>query len=153
MRQKHMPSTHVSFHSHIVFSTKERVASIGGDWRERLHAYLGGIAKGLEATPVAIGGTADHVHLLIGMKSSHRIDYLVRDIKADSSEWIHRELGRRMFQWQKGYGAFSVSPSNVERVTKYVLTQEEHHRRITFQTEYMKLLRASGVEYDERYVW
>ena len=148
-----MPSTHVSFHSHIVFSTKERVASISGDWRPRLHAYLGGIAKGLEATPLAIGGTADHVHLLIGMKSSHRIDYLVRDIKADSSEWIHRELGRRMFQWQKGYGAFSVSPSNVERVRTYVLMQEEHHRRITFQAEYMKLLRASAIEYDERYIW
>jgi len=69
MRQKHMPSTHVSFHSHIVFSTKERVASIGADWRPRLHAYLGGIANGLEATPVAIGGTADHVHLLIEMKN------------------------------------------------------------------------------------
>jgi REP-associated tyrosine transposase len=102
---------------------------------------------------VAIGGTADHVHLLIGMKSSHRIDYLVRDIKAHSSEWIHRALGKRTFQWQKGYGAFSVSPSNIERVRRYVLTQEEHHRRVTFQVEYLRLLKESGVDYDELYLW
>jgi len=153
MRHKLMPSTHISFHSHVVFSTKERVSIIGEDWRGRLHAYLGGIVRGVEATPLAIGGTADHVHLLIGMKSSHRIDFLVRDIKADSSEWIHRELGKRRFQWQKGYGAFSVSPSNIERVRTYVLTQEQHHRRVTFQTEYLRLLKASGVEYDERYLW
>jgi putative transposase len=148
-----MPSTHISFHCHIVFSTKDRIPLIKGDWRDRLHAYLGGIAKGLGATPLAIGGTEDHVHLLIGMKSSHRLDYLLRNVKADSSEWIHREIGKRIFQWQKGYGAFSVSPSNVERVRRYVLTQEEHHRRITFQTEYVKLLEASGLEYDERYLW
>ena len=153
MRQRYMPSTHISIHTHIVFSTKERVASIGGDWRQRLHAYLGGIANGLEAKPLAIGGTADHVHLLIGLKSSHRIDYMVRDLKADSSEWIHRELTKRMFQWQKGYGAFSVSASNVERVNRYVLTQEEHHQRITFQAEYLTLLKESRVEYDERYLW
>jgi putative transposase len=113
---KSMPSTHISFHSHIVFATKDRIPSIKNDWRNRLHAYLGGIAKGAGATPLAIGGTEDHVHLLIGMKSSHRIDYLVRDIKADSSEWIHHESGKRLFQWQKGYRAFSISPSNVERV-------------------------------------
>jgi len=91
--------------------------------------------------------------LLIGMKSSHRIDYLVRDLKADSSEWVHRELAKRMFQWQKGCGAFSVSPSNVERVKRYVLTQEEHHQRTTFQAEYLTLLKESGVEYVERYLW
>ena len=148
-----MPSTHLSLHCHIVFSTKDRIELISADWHERLHAYLGGIARGLGATPLAIGGTVDHVHLLIGLTSSHRLDYVVRDIKADSSEWVHREIGKLVFAWQKGYGAFSVSPANLERVTNYITTQEEHHRRITFQDEYLDLLKSSRIQFDERYVW
>ena len=148
-----MPSTHISLHSHLVFSTKERLPTIGTDWRPRLHAYLGGIAEGLDATPLAIGGTADQVHILVGLKSSHRLDYLVRDIKADSSEWIHKEIGKRLFVWQKGYGAFSVSPTNLEHVRKYIAEQERHHSRVTFQEEYVELLRASGIKYDERFLW
>jgi hypothetical protein len=126
---------------------------IADDWRERLHAYLGGIVKGLGGMPLAVGGTADHVHLLVGLKSSHRLDYFLRNLKADSSEWIHREIGKAAFAWQKGYGAFSVSPSNLDAVRKYVLNQETHHRRYSFQEEYVKLLKSSGVEFDERYLW
>jgi len=148
-----MPSTHVSLHLHVVFSTKDREPSISRVWRPRLHAYLGGIAKGLSAIPLAIGGTSDHVHLLIGFRSTHRLDYFLRDLKADSSEWIHSEIGQRLFAWQKGYGAFSVSPANLQKVTKYVMNQESHHRLATFQEEYLKLLKVSGVEYDERYLW
>jgi REP element-mobilizing transposase RayT len=147
-----MPSTHLSLHSHLVFSTKDRLPLISADWRTRLHAYLGGIIKGLRGVPLAIGGTVDHVHLLVGFQSSHRLDYFLRDLKADSSEWIHREL-KAKFAWQKGYGAFSVSPANLQRVTKYVMNQESHHRLMTFQEEYLKLLKVSGVEYDERYLW
>jgi REP element-mobilizing transposase RayT len=140
-------------HFHLVFSTKERAPTIAEEWRERLHAYLGGIVKGLGGMPLAVGGMEDHAHLLVGLKPSHRLDYFLRDLKADSSEWVHQEVGKRMFGWQKGYGAFSVSPSNVEGVRRYVLHQEEHHRRRSFQEEYIELLRASGVEYDERYLW
>src|SRR6266568_6954826 len=148
-----VPSTHTSLHYHLVFSTKERVPLISTDWRGRLHAYLGGIVKGLEGVPLAIGGIEDHVHLLVGLKSSHRLDYFLRDLKADSSEWVHKEIHKLMFSWQKGYAAFSVSPSNIEGVKRYVLNQEEHHRRKTFQEEYVELLKASGVEYDERFLW
>lgn len=148
-----MPSSHTSLHFHLVFSTKERLPLIAKEWRERLHAYLGGIVKGLEGVPLAIGGIEDHVHLLVGLKSLHRLDYFLRDVKADSSAWVHQEIGNRTFGWQKGYGAFSVSPSNIEGVRRYVLSQEEHHRRKTFQEEYLELLKASGLEYDERYVW
>ena len=148
-----MPSTHISLHIHIVFSTKDRIPAIGSQWRERLHSYLGGIVRGAGGIGLAVGGTCDHVHVLVGLKSSHRLDYLVRDLKADSSQWIHREIGERLFAWQKGYGAFSVSPSNVERVRRYVTNQEQHHSRQTFQQEYVNLLRESGVEYDERYLW
>ncbi len=126
---------------------------IASEWRERLHAYLGGIVKGLESVPLAVGGVADHVHLLVGLKSSHRLDYFMRDLKADSSAWARKEVGAIKFEWQKGYGAFSVSPSNVESVKRYVMNQEEHHRRKTFQEEYVEFLKASGIEYDERYLW
>lgn len=109
--------------------------------------------NGLGGIPLAIGGTADHVHLLVGIKSSHRLDYFLRDLKADSSEWIHREIGKPSFAWQKGYGAFSVSPSNLRAVRKYIANQEAHHRRYSFQEEYLKMLESSGVEFDDRYLW
>jgi putative transposase len=115
-----MPSTHTSLHCHMVFSTKERVPMIANEWSKNLHAYLGGMVKGLEGIPLAIGGMEDHVHLLVGLKSSHRLDYFLRDLKADSSEWVHKEIGKKMFSWQKGYGAFSVSPSTIEGVKRYI---------------------------------
>ncbi len=147
-----MPSTHTSLNFHLVFSTKERLPLIADDWRERLHAYLGGIVKNLNGVPLAVGGVADHVHVLVSLNTSHRLDYLVRDLKADSSAWIHKEL-KKKFEWQKGYGAFTVSPSNIESVRHYVLHQAEHHRKKTFQEEYIQFLNASGVGYDERYLW
>jgi len=125
---------------------------IRSEWRERLHAYLGGITKGHEVVPLAIGGISDHVHLLVSLKSKHRLDYLLRELKADSSGWVHRELTKD-FQWQKGYGAFSVSPTSVQAVTKYILNQDEHHRDKSFREEYIELLKASGVNYDDKYLW
>lgn len=152
-RKTLMPSTFTSLHVHIIFSTKERVPLIADDWRGRLHAYLGGMVKGMNGVPLAVGGVADHAHLLVGLKSSHRLDYFLRDLKADSTDWVHRGINRKLFSWQKGYAAFSVSPSNLERVRRYIENQEEHHRRNTFQEEFVTLLQASGLEYDERYLW
>ena len=100
-----MPSTHTSIHVHVVFSTKNRTPSIDAAWRERLHSYLGGAIKGTGALPVAIGGTADHIHLLIGFKSTHCLSDLLREIKASSSKWVGDELTVRDFAWQIGYGA------------------------------------------------
>jgi REP element-mobilizing transposase RayT len=91
-----MPSTHTSLNFHIVFSTKERLPLIRKDWRDRLHGYLGGIVKGLEGVPLAIGGIEDHVHLLVSLKTTFRFDYFMRDLKADSSEWVHKDLGRNL---------------------------------------------------------
>lgn len=147
-----MPSTHTNLHYHIVFSTKERLPLIKDEWRERLHAYLGGIVKNLEGVPLAIGGINNHVHLLVGLKSSHRLDYFVRDLKADSSKWIHTEI-KEKFEWQKGYGAFTVSPLGIENVRQYVLNQEIHHRQKTFENEYVELLEKSNTPYDEEYLW
>jgi REP element-mobilizing transposase RayT len=147
-----MPSTYTSLHAHLIFSTKERVPLISRDWRDRLHEYLGGIVRGLAGVPLAIGGVEDHVHLLVGLKSSHRLDYFLRDLKADSSAWVHRELSKRIFSWQTGYAAISVSPSEIESVRQYVLNQEEHHRRKTFIEELREILQDSNIEFDEKYL-
>jgi putative transposase len=148
-----MPATHLSLHYHLVFSTKNREPLISADWRASLHAYLGGIVKGIKGVPVAIGGIEEHVHLLVGLRATHRLDYVLRDIKADSSSWVHKVVGRKGFEWQSGYLGLTVSPSQIARVKRYILNQEKHHRRQTFQEEYLELLKLSAIEYDERYLW
>ena len=148
-----MPSTHLSLHYHLVFSTKNRIPFIRTEWRPDLHAYLGGIVNGINGVPVAIGGVEDHAHLLIGLRAIHRLDYVVRDVKAGSSGWIHDEIRVKQFEWQSGYLGVTVSPSQIERVRRYILNQEKHHRRQSFQDEYLELLKLSAIEYDEQYVW
>lgn len=148
-----MPSTHLSLHIHVVFSTKDRMPLIEPEWRERLHAYLGGVARNLEVVPDAIGGVADHVHLLLGLKATHSLAEVVRGIKAVSSKWVHEEIGQARFKWQEGYGAFSVSPSQREIVKSYIERQEQHHRKRGFQEEYHDFLIKSGVDFDEKYLW
>ncbi len=147
-----MPSTHLTSNFHLVFSTKERRKLINDEWRPRLHAYLSGIVKGMDAVPLAIGGVEDHVHLLVSLRSKHRLDYFLRDLKADSSAWVHKEF-TRLFEWQKGYGGFSVCPKEREIVRRYIEDQEEHHRKEPFQPEYVRLLQENDVEYDETYLW
>ncbi len=147
-----MPSTHLSLHYHIVFSTKERRRVIADTWREMLHAYIGGILRELGAVARCIGGTGDHVHILARMKATHTLADVVREIKRGSSAWIH-EHGVRKFAWQEGYGAFTVSPSQLSKVEQYVANQVEHHRKKTFEEEYVELLRLSGVEFDDKYLW
>lgn len=148
-----MPSTHVSLRCHIVFSTKDRRPWIVSDWRDRLHAYMGGIIRSQGGTPLVIGGVEDHVHLLIGLRATHRLADLVREVKHESSRWVHQMLQVGLFGWQDGYGAFTVSPGDEDAVREYIATQEAHHRATTFQEEYLQLLREFKVEYDERYLW
>ena len=147
-----MPSTHLSLHYHLVFSTKERRAIIVPDWRERLHAYMGGILKDMGAVPQAIGGVADHVHLLVGPQATHCLADVMRDLKRGSSEWVHDTIQDRAFAWQEGYGAFTVSATVREEVRHHIARQEEHHRTRTFREEYLGFLRRGGVEFDERFV-
>ncbi|MEO6750743.1 MAG: IS200/IS605 family transposase [Chthoniobacteraceae bacterium] len=148
-----MPSTHLSLHYHIVFSTKDRAPLIADVWRERLHAYIGGIVRNVNGAAEAVGGVADHVHLLIGLRATHCLADVVRDIKAVSSRWVHEEMGVTRFAWQEGYGAFTVSATHCDSVREYIARQEEHHRTRTFQEEYLEFLQRGGVEYDERYLW
>jgi len=148
-----MPSTHFSLHYHVVFSTKERHPWIEPGWRDDLHGYLGGCVKTLRGMPVEIGGVADHVHLLLGLRATHRLADVVREIKTVSSRWIHEELRVPRFGWQEGYGAFTVSRSNVPAVRHYIATQAEHHKKRRFEDEYLDLLKKHEVEFDERFLW
>ena len=146
-----MPSTYLSLHFHVVFSTKNREPTIRDGWRERLHEYLGGTIRGLGGFPEGIGGTADHVHLLFGLKTTHCLADVVRELKKASSAWVHEEIGTN-FAWQEGYAAFTVSPTAREGVRNYIAKQEEHHRVGSYREELMEMLAKAGVEYDQRYL-
>jgi putative transposase len=148
-----MPSTHLSLHYHLVFSTKHRRPLIEVTWRERLHAFLGGAIRTCGGVAETVGGTEDHVHLLVGLRATHKLSDVLREIKRSSSRWTHETIGAHAFAWQEGYGAFTVSALNIAAVRSYIARQEEHHRRKTFQSEYVALLRRSGVEFDERFLW
>ena len=148
-----MPSTHLALHFHVVFSTKDREPLILPEWKDRFHSFIGGAARALEVIPEAVGGVPDHVHLLLGLRATHSLATVMREIKAVSSRWVHEEIGQTTFSWQEGYGAFTVSPSHCETVRAYIAGQEEHHRTRSFQEEYVKFLKKCGVGYDERFLW
>jgi len=151
-RSNVMSSTHLSLHYHLVFGTKNHETVIASAWRERLHAYLGGVVRTLGGVPEAVGGVSDHVHLLVGLRATHTLADVLREIKSVSSAWVHEDVGARTFAWQEGYGAFTVSASQLGNIRAYVQQQEEHHRTRTFRDEYLELLQRSGVEFDEQYL-
>lgn len=148
-----MASTHLSLHYHLVFSTKNREPWLVAECRDRIHAYLGGVIKSMNGMAHAVGGVADHVHVFAGLKATHCLADVMRELKSESSGWIHRELKMPWFAWQEGYGGFTVSASSIEPVKAYVLNQPEHHRTKSFQDEYLGMLGRGLVEYDERYLW
>ncbi|HEY0379074.1 MAG TPA: IS200/IS605 family transposase [Pyrinomonadaceae bacterium] len=149
-----MAHTFTSLLTHVIFSTKDRAPCIKAALKPRLFAYLGGIVRELKGKAFAVNGTSDHAHMLISLPPSTAVSDAVRVIKANSSGWVH-ELGAgyRTFAWQIGYGAFSVSQSNMSAVIKYIETQEEHHRKASFTEELVAFLKKHGIEYDERYIW
>lgn len=142
-----MPSTYTSLYYHLVFSTKDRIPMLTKDWRENMHSYLGGIIKNMKGTPLAIGGIEDHVHLLVGLKPTHCLSDVMREMKSSSSDWASTDAGRKKFSWQIGYFAATVSPTQIKKVEKYILNQERHHHSQSFQDEYIELLELGGVEY------
>ena len=149
-----MVNKYVSLYHHIVFSTKGRQPFIRPEWRERLWAYLGGIAREDEMKALEIGGTSDHVHVLLSLPSVLSVAKAVQLLKGNSSKWINENLHPRpRFQWQEGYGAFTVGISQIEATRKYIKSQELHHRKKTFQEEYLSFLEKHGIAYDPRFVW
>jgi REP element-mobilizing transposase RayT len=147
-----MPSTFLSLHYHLVFGTKDRTPLIASEWRDRLHDYLGGTLRSLDAFPETIGGVADHVHLLVGLKATHCLADVLRELKKASSIWIHEQMGFRPFAWQEGYAAFTVSATARDAVGKYIVNQDEHHRVKSFREELVEMLEKAGVAYDPKYL-
>ncbi|MCE9559884.1 MAG: transposase [Armatimonadetes bacterium] len=142
-----MPSTFLALHVHIVFSTKGRIPYLEGLPVERMHAYLGGVIRTHGATPLCIGGVADHVHLLVGLRGPQDVSSLVREAKKSSNKWMREENGCPDFAWQEGYSAFSVSPERLDRVRAYVENQAKHHEKKDYRAELMELLRFAGIEF------
>ena len=148
-----MPGTFTRLLYHIVFSTKHRANLIAADLQPRLYEYLGGTIRGECGIAHEIGGVADHVHLLIQWRTDEGLATLMRRLKANSSRWVHAKFPTmRGFAWQEGYAAFTVSPSQSETVRRYIRNQAAHHRQRGFVDELKVLLKAHGIEYDERYL-
>jgi REP element-mobilizing transposase RayT len=146
--------SYVSSYFHCIFSTKERRPFITPELRDRLWPFLGGIARQNKMKAVEISGVEDHIHLLLSLPSSMALAKAVQLIKGGSSKWIHETFPEhRLFAWQEEYGAFSVSVSRLDKTIAYIKGQETHHRKMTFQEEFLALLKKHRVEYDERYLW
>ncbi len=149
-----MAHTFTNLQTHVIFSTKDRVPSIKTGLKTRLLAYMGGIVRELNGKAVTINGTADHIHLLLWMPPALSISETLRLLKANSSRWVNKECGKGgSFAWQTGYEAFSVSHSNAPAVVKYIQAQEEHHKKVSFQEEFVQFLKRNGVQYDDRFLW
>jgi len=139
---------------HVVFSTKNREPSLPKTVRADLFAYMVGILNSLDCVTMAINGTEDHVHALIVMSKTISVSKIMSEMKGGSSRWLNsRDTTTKHFAWQAGYGAFSVSESKIPTVMDYIASQEEHHRKATFQDELMTLLKRHKIQFDERYIW
>ena len=149
-----MPQSLSKVYVHLIFSTKGRERTVPDEIRPALHAYMGGILKGVGCTPVEINTEPDHCHTLFLLSRTASLSEVVSHLKKSSNDWL-RQQGPQFgeFLWQGGFGAFSVSQSQVEEVRTYVRNQREHHRVRTFQEELRAFLNAYAVEYDERYLW
>lgn len=149
-----MSHSYTSCLIHYVFSTKHRTKLISPELRERLWPYLGGIARENSMKALAVGGTDDHVHMLVLLPSTLSTAKAVQLLKGASSKWIHETFpAMSAFAWQEGYGAFSVGVSAIADTVAYIDRQDEHHRRCTFEDEFTAFLERHGIEYDPRYVF
>lgn len=149
-----MPQSYCNLTYHIVFSTKGQFPWLRSDVRDRVHAYLGGAIRQEKGVALAVGGVEDHIHILAKLHQEKALAHVLRSVKANSSAWIHREFPELApFAWQNGYGAFTVSASQIEKVRRYITQQDAHHHKTSFREEFEALLHAHGIEYDPKYIW
>src|SRR5437773_10067961 len=149
-----MPQSLAKILIHLVYSTKNRERILGDDIRTELHRYTAGILKEWDSPAILINSVEDHIHLLFSLSKNHAVSKIVEKAKKGSSKWLKTKAATLAnFHWQNGYGVFSVSQSGVEEVRKYIANQQEHHRKKTFQEEFLEFLKRYEVPYDERYVW
>jgi putative transposase len=148
-----MSDSYTNLLYHIVFSTKDRRPLITADYEVRLYDYLGGTIRNLGGICVELNGTEDHVHLLTKLRPDCALSDVLRDLKANATGWMHDVFpSLKNFSWQRGYGAFTVSQSNIEAVRKYIARQKEHHQKVSFRDEFIQFLQENGIEYDERFI-
>ena len=148
-----MPDSYTNLLYHLVFSTKDRRPLITPDKEVRLYEYMGGIVRGLGGISLEINGTEDHLHQLVKLRPDKSVSEVLRDLKANASGWMHDIFpSLKNFSWQRGYGAFTVSHSNVDDVRNYIRRQKEHHRKISFRDEIIQFLKANEIPYDERHL-
>ena len=149
-----MANTYINILIHTVFSTKNRESWLSSLLRERLYPYMCGIARENGLKVLCIGGTDNHIHILLSLDSTTSIAKAIQFIKGGSSKWIHETFPQlRLFSWQEGYGAFSIGISNVDETKKYIENQEKHHSKESFRDEYLKFLRKNNIDFDEKYLW
>src|SRR5438270_13870442 len=145
-----MSDSYTNLLYHIIFSTKDRRPLITEDRQPRLYDYIGGTIRSLGGISLELNGTEDHVHLLTKLRPDKALSDVLRDLKANASGWMHDVFPEmKDFTWQNGYGAFTVSASQVEKVQSYIARQDEHHQKRTFKDEFIQLLKANGIQYDE----
>lgn len=149
-----MANTYTSLNYHIIFSTKNRQPLLTLGLEQRVWSFIGGIARKHRMTALQIGGVEDHIHALIMAPPTLSPSQIAQLLKGESSKWIHEEFSAlKQFGWQDGYAAFTVSKSSIPDVISYIRNQREHHRKRSFQEEYLEFLIKNGIEYDERYLW
>lgn len=149
-----MPQSLSNILVHLVFSTKDRHSYLTPDIRTDLYPYVGGILRNLGVPLLQIGGVDDHVHLLLQLPRTMTVAQLVQEAKTSTSKWLKTKgPAFTNFSWQAGYAAFSVSPSDADAASRYIQTQEDHHRKVSFQDEFRALMREAGISIDEQYVW
>ena len=148
-----MPDSYTNLLYYIVFSTKDRRPLITPEYEVRLYDYVGGTLRRGGGISLELNGTEDHLHLLAKLRPDRALSDVLRDLKANATGWMHDVFPHlKDFSWQRGYGAFTVSQSNVEDVRRYIAKQKEHHQRVSFRDEFIQFLQANGIEYDERFV-
>lgn len=149
-----MANTYSQIHIQVVFAVQDRTCLVSPVWREELYRYITGIIQNHEHKVLALNGMSEHIHILIGMRPTQAISDLLQNVKGDSSRWINeKKFVPGKFSWQEGYGAFSYGKSQVDKVIDYIRDQEIHHRKKTFQEEYIEFLEKFEVPYDERYIF
>ena len=152
---KPMPQALARVVLHITFSTKHREPFLkDGEVRSDLHAYMARVLQQIDCEPILVNGVEDHIHILCNFSRTITIASLIEEVKTGTSKWIKTQGPQyEDFFWQRGYGVFSISQSDVDETRKYVAGQEEHHRHVSFQEEFRTLCRKHGIEIDEKYVW
>ena len=148
-----MPDSYTNLLYHVVFSTKDRRPLITPEYETQLYDYIGGIVRSVGGISLALNGTEDHIHLLTKLRPDRALSDVLRDLKANATGWMHHVFpSLKNFSWQRGYGAFTVSQSNVEEMRNYIARQKQHHRKPPFREEFIQFLQVNGIDHNERFI-